>query len=66
MNDLQSKETSFISHLFKKKSDMLTVQAKTRKPMTALVKEVDRQIQQALHGGNPIKGTGVTKSDNED
>lgn len=66
MNDSQGRESSFISQLFKKKADMLTIQHKTGKPMTALVKEVDRQIQQALHGGDPIKGTGVTKSNDED
>lgn len=66
MNDSHSKEASFISQLFKKKADMLTIQARTRKPMASLMNEVDRQIQQALHGGNPIRGTGVTKSGNED
>lgn len=34
--------------------------------MSSLVAEVERQIKQALEGGDPIKGKGVTKSGGDD
>lgn len=57
---------SFLAQLLKKKADVLKTQEETGKNISSAINEVDRQIQQVLKGGNPIKGEGVTKSGKED
>ena len=41
-------------------------QSETGKNLLPALKEVDRQISQVLKGGDPIRGTGVTKSGGND
>jgi hypothetical protein len=65
----EAKDASFLASLIKKKATVQqTAHERGLKPIkiTALTKEVDRQIQQAASGGDPIKGAGVTKSGGED
>jgi len=57
---------SFLSGLLKKLSYTKQVETITGKPTTAAQREVDRQIHQAIRGGNPTKGEGVTKSGGEE
>lgn len=58
-------ENDFLASLLAKRAFAEDVAAKTGKNTSAAVKEVDRQIQQALKG-DPITGEGVTKSGPED
>lgn len=57
---------SFISQLFAKLAFTKQIEAATGKSTKAAQREVERQIDQAMKGGNPNKGTGVTKSGKED
>lgn len=57
---------SFLQMLFDKKAAVLTSQNESGKDMSAAVAEVDRQITQAITGGDPVKGATVTKSGIED
>ena len=60
------REDSFLVQLFRKKAAVIQASLKTGRPLDAAVQEVDRQIKQAMTGGDPIKGEGVTKSGPED
>jgi hypothetical protein len=66
MSGEQGDKKSFLSLLFEKKASVLKAQSETGVNMSALVAEVERQIKQALEGGDPIKGKGVTKSGGDD
>lgn len=57
---------SFISGLFRKLAFTKEVAKATGKSTEAAQREVERQIGQAIRGGDPVKGKGVTKSGNED
>lgn len=57
---------SFLGDLLSKKAMVYQIGSDSGKPMKAALAEVDRQIGQALQGGDPIKGIGVTKSGEED
>lgn len=57
---------SFLQLLVNKQSMVFEAQSETGKNMLSAIKEVDRQISQALKGGDPIRGTGVTKSGGND
>jgi len=59
-------KNSFVAGLLKKLSDVQRIQDITGKSTQAAQEEVQRQIQQALHGGNPNAGEGVTKSGGDD
>jgi len=63
---MAEKDQSFISALFAKLSYTKGVQEETGKKTSAAQAEVIRQISQALKGGDPIKGEGVTKSGESD
>ncbi len=56
---------SFISKLFQKLAFTIEVAQKTGKSTEAAQKEVTRQISQAAQGGDPVRGSGVTKSGDE-
>jgi len=63
-----SDKEPFISKLLAKLAFTQQVAAETGKKTGSAEKEVLRQIKQVSteHGGNPISGTGVTKSGKED
>lgn len=63
------RDSSFLAALLKKKSTIKqTGSERGLKPVNtnALEQEVDRQVHQAIAGGDPIKGAGVTKSGAEE
>jgi len=66
MSESDEDKKSFLAVLFEIKATTLKAQAETGTSMSALVKEVDRQIRQAMEGGDPVKGKGVTKSGGDD
>lgn len=63
---------SFLGLLLEKLSDIQRIEDEVNKSgervvdFSPLKEETYRQIRQALQGGDPIKGTGVTKSGEED
>lgn len=59
-------EATFLARLLDKKSMVTSVGERTKRDVTAALEEVDRQIRQALTGGDIKKGQGVTKSGQED
>ncbi len=63
---MSNTEKSFLSLLLKKKADSLRSGNEAGFNSVPLAKEVDRQIRQAMLGGNPLKGEGVTKSGGDD
>lgn len=60
------KEKSFLAMLFEKKAAVIKSGEESGRSTQAAAKEAERQISQALRGGDPIKGQGVTKSGQED
>lgn len=56
---------SFLEQLFKKRAAVIETGQRTGRNVTGAIREVDRQINQAIKG-NPIDGQGVTKSGKED
>lgn len=66
MSEEEGDKKSFLALLFEKKASVLKAQSETGVNMSSLVAEVERQIKQALEGGDPIKGKGVTKSGGDD
>ncbi|HUV47176.1 MAG TPA: hypothetical protein VMW29_03515 [Candidatus Bathyarchaeia archaeon] len=61
----ENERPTFLQQLFDKKASVIETGHQTEKDVTGALREVDRQIQQALRG-NPITGEGVTKSGKED
>ena len=61
----ENERSTFLQQLFDKKAYVIGIGQKTGKDVNGALREVDRQIQQALRG-NPITGEGVTKSGKED
>jgi len=59
-------EKSFLSELLKKQAYVMNVAETTGKKVSGPSQEVTRQIKQALRGGDPMRGEGVTKSGEED
>ncbi len=59
------KESSFLDGLFEAKATVLKIGQETDKNVKAILREVDRQIEEALKG-DLITGKGVTKSGRED
>ncbi|KXK12010.1 MAG: hypothetical protein UZ22_OP11002000126 [Microgenomates bacterium OLB23] len=57
---------SFIQMLFDKKAAVIKAQEESGKDLSPALIEVDRQILQAVRGGDPVKGATVTKSGEED
>jgi len=57
---------SYLAQLLKKKADILRIQKETGKNISSMIGEVDRQIQQALKGYDPIKGEEATTFANDD
>lgn len=57
---------SFLQMLIDKKAAVLKSQHESGVDMSAALAEVDRQISQAVTGGDPVKGATVTKSGIED
>jgi hypothetical protein len=58
-------ERSFISALIKKTAFVIGVAVDTGANTEAAQKEAWRQIGQSMRGGDPIRGEGVTKSNQE-
>lgn len=63
---MSEEDQSFIASLFKKRADVQQIGQSSGANVQGAVSEVDRQITQALRGGDPVKGKGVTKSGKED
>lgn len=57
---------SFLSALLKKLAYTKEVESVTGDSTKAAQDEVMRQIKQAMNGGDPVRGRGVTKSGEED
>ncbi|GEM_PF-1840363 len=66
MGEQRENSGSFISELFKKLAFTKEVAKATGKSTEAAQREVERQIGQAVRGGDPVKGKGVTKSGDDD
>lgn len=63
---MEENDQTFLRELLRKRSDVEKIGASTGKDVSSALREVDRQIRQALSGNNPLKGEGVTKSGEED
>lgn len=63
---MEGKSDSFVSSLFAKLAMTKEVEAVTGKNTDAAQNEALRQISQAIQGGDPVKGEGVTKSGGDD
>ena len=66
MGEQKDSGGSFISGLFQKLAFTKGVAEATGKSTEAAQREVARQIGQAIKGGDPAKGKGVTKSGGDD
>lgn len=62
----ENDKKSFLADLMEKEAAMRLIAEETGINTDALVNEAQRQQQQAVEGGDPIKGKGVTKSGNDD
>jgi len=60
-----SEAPSFLQQLLTKRAAVLRMAETSGKSMDAALREVDRQIVECLRGRDPVGGTGVTKSGEE-
>lgn len=66
MAPMADRNPSFLQHLFDKRATVERIGEETGKNVHAALEEINRQIRQAMEGGDPVKGKGVTKSGGDD